>query len=106
MNFRYLSTLKSYVRNPSRPEGSIAEAYLLEECLTFCSRYLDDVETRFNKIRRNDDSGAENTTEFPIFFNPGRHIGKEENINLDAEKISKAHQYVLFNCSSTEPFIK
>jgi hypothetical protein len=23
------------------PEGSIAEGYILEECLTFCSRFLD-----------------------------------------------------------------
>ncbi|KAK1369171.1 hypothetical protein POM88_035263 [Heracleum sosnowskyi] len=37
---RYLAKLKSYVRNRSKPEGSIAEGYLAEECLTFCSRFL------------------------------------------------------------------
>ncbi|GLT91440.1 hypothetical protein SLE2022_093260 [Rubroshorea leprosula] len=35
---RELFTLKSYVRNPRYPEGSIAEGYLAQECLTFCSR--------------------------------------------------------------------
>ncbi|KAH7835951.1 hypothetical protein Vadar_031397 [Vaccinium darrowii] len=35
---RYLMTLKSYVRNRARPEGSIAEGYFVEECMTFCSR--------------------------------------------------------------------
>ncbi|XP_074346497.1 uncharacterized protein LOC141685284 [Apium graveolens] len=35
---RYLGKLKSYVRNRSKPEGSIAEGYLAEECMTFCSR--------------------------------------------------------------------
>nr|XP_051210888.1 uncharacterized protein LOC127328322 [Lolium perenne] len=35
------------------PEGSIAEAYIVDECLTFCSRYFDDVETRFNRPSRN-----------------------------------------------------
>ncbi|GJU31943.1 uncharacterized protein Tco_1175532 [Tanacetum coccineum] len=36
--------------------GSIAEGYVAEEALTFCSRYLkDDVETRFNRLGRNDD---------------------------------------------------
>ncbi|XP_059650484.1 uncharacterized protein LOC132296291 [Cornus florida] len=37
---RFLHTLKSYVRNKARPEGSIAEAYIDNECVTFCSMYL------------------------------------------------------------------
>ncbi|KAL5761833.1 hypothetical protein ACOSP7_018097 [Xanthoceras sorbifolium] len=32
--------LKGYVRNKARPEGSIAEGYLIDECLTFCSQYI------------------------------------------------------------------
>ncbi|GJS78901.1 reverse transcriptase domain-containing protein [Tanacetum coccineum] len=48
--------LKNYVRNKAKPKGSIAEGYVSEEALTFCSRYLkDDVETRFNRLGRNDD---------------------------------------------------
>ncbi|KAK5793831.1 hypothetical protein PVK06_034990 [Gossypium arboreum] len=39
----FLSKLKSYCRNKRYPEGSIAEGYLAEECMTFCSRYLEDV---------------------------------------------------------------
>ncbi|WOG86100.1 hypothetical protein DCAR_0205298 [Daucus carota subsp. sativus] len=39
---RYLAKLKSYVRNRSKPEGSIAEGYLAKECVTFCNRFLDD----------------------------------------------------------------
>ncbi|KAL8154920.1 hypothetical protein AgCh_000324 [Apium graveolens] len=35
---RYLGKLKGYVGNRSRPEGSITEGYLAEECVTFCSR--------------------------------------------------------------------
>ncbi|GJT32929.1 acidic leucine-rich nuclear phosphoprotein 32 family member A [Tanacetum coccineum] len=53
---RYMKKLKNYVRNKAKPEGSIAEGYVAEEALTFCSRYLkDDVETRFNRLGRNDD---------------------------------------------------
>ncbi|XP_074377147.1 uncharacterized protein LOC141718667 [Apium graveolens] len=37
---RYLCKLKNYVRNRSKPKGSIDECYLAEECLTFCSRFL------------------------------------------------------------------
>ncbi|WVZ81548.1 LOW QUALITY PROTEIN: hypothetical protein U9M48_028914 [Paspalum notatum var. saurae] len=35
---RRLLTLKRYVRNKARPEGSVAEAYVAEESLTFCSK--------------------------------------------------------------------
>ena len=51
----YLKRLKDYVRNAAKPEGSIVEGYVVDEALTFCSRYFDDVETRFNRADRNDD---------------------------------------------------
>jgi hypothetical protein len=50
---RRLLTCKCYVRNTARPEGSIAKAYIVDECLPFCSRYFDNVETRFNQSGRN-----------------------------------------------------
>ncbi|CAL5394420.1 unnamed protein product [Camellia sinensis] len=52
---RLLGTLKGYVANRARPEGSIAEAYIVKECLTFCSMYLGGVETVFNREERNVD---------------------------------------------------
>ena len=45
--------MKFYLRNKSHPEGSIAEWYIAEECATFCSRYLHDVETKHNREERN-----------------------------------------------------
>ena len=45
---RYLGKLKKYVRNKARPKGSIAEAYIVEEALTFWSMYLSGIETKFN----------------------------------------------------------
>ncbi|XP_026448702.1 uncharacterized protein LOC113348969 [Papaver somniferum] len=53
---RYLGTLKRYVKNKARPEGSIAEAYIINEALTFCSLYLRGIETKFNRPERNDDN--------------------------------------------------
>nr|XP_009782047.1 PREDICTED: uncharacterized protein LOC104230850 [Nicotiana sylvestris] len=50
--YRELGHFKSFVRNKAQPEGSIAEGYLAEESLTFCSRYIEDIETRFNRPRR------------------------------------------------------
>ena len=52
---RYIKKLKDYMRNTAKPEGSIVEGYVVDETLTFCSRYFDDVETRFNRPDRNDD---------------------------------------------------
>ena len=37
---RALGTYKQYVCNKARPEGSIVEAYVVNESLTFCSMYL------------------------------------------------------------------
>jgi len=52
VDYRYFSRLKSYVRNRVAPEGCIAEGYIVEECLTFCSRYMEGVETIFNRLTR------------------------------------------------------
>jgi len=45
---RYLGEMKSYVRNKAQPEGSIDEGYMAKESLTFCSRYLNEIEIVFN----------------------------------------------------------
>ena len=93
------------------PEGSIAEGYLTEECLTFCSRYLEGVETKFNRPTRNDDvlnHDIENLDmdTSSIFSLLGRHLGKGITFVLDNETRTKAHQYVLNNCEKVAPFIK
>jgi hypothetical protein len=40
---------KSLVRNRAAPEVSIAEGYLVDEMLTFCSRYLENAPTVHNR---------------------------------------------------------
>jgi len=51
---RYLRTLKGYVRNKAHPEGSIAEGYISEECMTFCSRFLEDIDTKLDRPTRHE----------------------------------------------------
>ncbi|KAL6508939.1 hypothetical protein OROHE_021498 [Orobanche hederae] len=41
---RYLKILKDYVMNRSRPEGCIAERYLIEEAIEFWSEFIPNVE--------------------------------------------------------------
>ncbi|XP_040369295.1 uncharacterized protein LOC121051221 [Rosa chinensis] len=54
---RYLLTLKEYVWNRACPEALMAKGYLMEECMNFCTQYLNDVESKFNRPARkkNDD---------------------------------------------------
>ena len=62
--------LKSYVRNKAQPEGSIAEGYLAEEVLTFCSQYMEGMKTRTNRPSRVDDSFNTNISELNTIFPP------------------------------------
>ena len=88
---RYLLTLKRYVRNKSKPEGSIAEGYLADESLTFCSRYLQNVDTRLTREERNYD---------------GTPIGVARKCRLERITLEQAHRHVLFNYDIIDPYIR
>ncbi|XP_021749410.1 uncharacterized protein LOC110715147 [Chenopodium quinoa] len=94
---RYLAHLKLNVANKAQPEGSIAEGYLLEETIRFCSRYLEGVKTVFNKPKRIDDD-CPNSGKY-LCNSGGRVIGKEVNFRLDGKSLKQAHRYVLLHHS-------
>lgn len=100
--------LKSYVRNKACPEGSIAEGYIIEETLTFASRYLgDDVETSLNRPSRQVECHPTVVEKgFEIFANTCRPIGAGVNTKLQPLEFFQAHTYVLFNCEAIRPYIK
>lgn len=50
---RYLARLKGYVRNRSKPEGCMDEGYFVEECLTFCLRFLSDEAKKKTEEQKN-----------------------------------------------------
>ena len=104
--FRFLSKLKSYYRNKRYPEGSIAEGYLAEECMTFCSRYLEDVEIRLNRPNRNAGLTDHNLADTYLFQSFGELIGKVEIAELDHLSWVQAHRYVLFHHDLLEPLRK
>ena len=107
---RYMYRLKSYVRNKSRPEGSIAEAYLVEECLTFCSRYLHDgVQTRLNRMsRNNDECYSSEVPDSNIFSKKGQPIGGKNGtiFYLDDKSRAQSHRYILINCDEVQQYIR
>nr|XP_023893433.1 uncharacterized protein LOC112005415 [Quercus suber] len=86
---RYLSRLKSYVRNRAAPEGSIADGYYMEECLTFCARYMEGVETIFNRPTR-------------LIEGSTGPVLSMELMNIE---LSQAHRYILFSSKEITKFI-
>ncbi|KAL0311558.1 UNVERIFIED_CONTAM: hypothetical protein Sangu_2450500 [Sesamum angustifolium] len=71
---RKLGVFKRYVRNKARPEACIAEQYIDNECLTFCSMYLHNVETRFSRMERELRYG-EQLGNLSVFACKGRPFG-------------------------------
>jgi hypothetical protein len=108
---RYLCKLKSYVRNRAHPEGSIAEGYLAEEALTFCSRYLHkNVETRLNRSSRNyDNSDSCEVVSNDYFSSIGRPLGGKQNgklFSIDSRSKAIAHRYIMFNIDDIQAYIR
>ncbi|XP_057451940.1 uncharacterized protein LOC130743729 [Lotus japonicus] len=87
---RFLRVLKSYVRNKARPEGSIAEGYVSEECMTFCARYLTDMDSRLNRPDRYMDY-ASNESVLRL-----QQLG-DERISKQLEILSKGPDFRVFN---------
>ncbi|KAK2409707.1 hypothetical protein QL285_045121 [Trifolium repens] len=94
---RSLGHLKSYVRNKAAPEGCIAEGYIVEECLTFCSRYLEDGDNGVS-------SSSESTILLKLFPTLGKPIGVTKIFSLPNLEMIQAHRYVLANCELVDPF--
>ncbi len=88
IQYRCLRRYKGYVRNKAAPEGSIAEGYVAEELLTFCSRYLESSQTVFNRPLRN----------------PNYARGEVKSVSLDEKSWVQAHRYILFNSDDFIPF--
>ncbi|CAA7023826.1 unnamed protein product [Microthlaspi erraticum] len=103
---RMLGHLKTYVRNRAKPEGSICEQFIAEECLTFSSMYLEVIETRFNRVERVDDRGDPivehslgSNSQIPLIFpSVGRFVGASTMDTLSYLEWQQAHRYILFNC--------
>ncbi|KAH1091801.1 hypothetical protein J1N35_019058 [Gossypium stocksii] len=102
----FLWKLKSYCHNKRYLEGPIAEGYLAEECMTFYSRYLEDVETRLNRPSRNVGHTDHNLIETYLFRSYGEPTGKVKITHLDDRSWVQAHRYVLFHHDSIEPLQK
>ena len=103
---RYIGKLKSFVHTTSHPEGSIAEGYIFDENLTFCSRYLSDCNTKFNRAPRHDDNyNPEQTpSSEPYLRIIGRPLSAHAAVSLDFNTWTQAHRCVLNSYPKIEEF--
>ena len=91
---RYMSVLKKFVRNRSRPEGCIAKGYGTEEVIEFCVDFIDDL----------------NPIGVPMSRHEGRLkgkgiLGKKSNMHIPESEIRKANFTVLQNSSLVAPYM-
>ena len=102
---RRLLTCKRYVRNTARPEGSIAEAYVIDECLAFCSRYFGDVETRWNRPGRNRERSDSQSGDVSVFNHGVNCLGASQYLEA-GDEYDKMVWFVLSNCAEVLPYIE
>ncbi|XP_075514169.1 uncharacterized protein LOC142549218 isoform X3 [Primulina tabacum] len=95
---RFMKTLKGFVKNRARPEGCIAECYLAEERMIFCSAYIKKASIIGVRSNRNDD--LENG------LVEGRSISKGKEKILEDHVLQAAHRYVLFNTAEVKPYLQ
>ncbi|KAK6123870.1 hypothetical protein DH2020_042384 [Rehmannia glutinosa] len=108
---RYLRKLKNNVKNKAKVEGSISNAYLVEEASSFCSYYFEDhVSTKHRNVPRNYDGRGDIVNDheenISVFKHQGRAFGKEKTRYMTDNEYKAAHIYVLLNCSEVNPYIE
>jgi len=103
---RRLHKFKSSIHNRGQQEGSMAENYLIDECMTLCSKYLYSIETKFNRLDRNDDRDVGVKKKLSVFSHIGRPLGLGKVCNLDSSDGDRAHLHVLMNCKQISSFFR
>ncbi|CAL2255581.1 unnamed protein product [Prunus armeniaca] len=89
---RYMKVLKGYVQNRTRPEGYIAERYIAEEAVEFCTEHLSDVST--------------------VGVPSSQKMGVSKPLSgctvsvVDQDLLNQAHLYVLENTEEVLPYVE
>jgi hypothetical protein len=93
---RYMKTLKNYVRNTARPEASMAEGYVKDECIGFITEYLQ----RFAVIERRIWDAKEEYGDAEEVLEGGGKAYIMSTVLRDA-----AHKYALRNTEVIQPWL-
>jgi len=80
---RYMKVLKGYTKNQHQPEASIVERYVAEECIEFCSQYIEGGKAvGLPETRHGQTIGGKGTRGFNV-------------VTMTRHEVSQAHLYVL-----------
>jgi hypothetical protein len=88
---RFNKILKSYVRNRFYPEGCIAEGYLKEESIEFCTEFYSE-SSRTAGLRKDEDNNS-------------GPIGGVTMKSVPEKERDEAHLTVLLNNTEVEPYV-
>ncbi|BBH05146.1 hypothetical protein Prudu_016453 [Prunus dulcis] len=91
------------VRNRAKPEGSIVEAWVQYESLTFCGMYLQDVETAFNRPQNND--GGMRKEKLSVFAKAHALWRSWTRESFSRNDMEVAHWFVLNNCDEIMAYL-
>jgi hypothetical protein len=97
------------VKNKARVEGSICNAYLVEESSTFFSYYFGpDVETRHTNVHRNEEFSTQGEEEhlLSVCNIRGSSLGSIQTRFLNGAELRVATNYILLNCEEVQPYIQ
>ncbi|KAI5312760.1 hypothetical protein L3X38_041934 [Prunus dulcis] len=89
---RYMKVLKGHVQNRTRPEGCIAERYIAEEAVEFCTEHLSDVST----------VGVPSSQKMGV----SKALSSCTLSLADRDLLNQAHLYVLENTEEVLPYIE
>ena len=95
---RFMKVIKNSVRNRYRPEGCIAESYLIEEAIEFCSDFLSGVDP----VRL----GTRKSQDHLDTSNIGRPLSMGVPFRPEQELLRQAHRYVLENTIDVQPYME
>ena len=108
-SFRGIGKLRKKVRNKSRVEGSIAEAYLIDEATNFFSLYFkSNVHSVRNRPPRYDDGAItfQPTCDLEMFQHLGRCMSFRGLYDLTTQEYNTAFMYILTNLEEMDDFFK
>nr|KAJ0227133.1 hypothetical protein LSAT_V11C100036560 [Lactuca sativa] len=103
--------IQYHVKQKSRVEGSIVNAYLLHETSICCSHYFETgIPTCKKKLPQNDDGGGDEHPDddketLDIFSYPSHHYGNFKTTILSDEEFHASPTYILLNEDEVKHYI-
>ena len=80
---------------------------MVNEALTFCSKYLKGVETKSNRLEGNPDLSEDlGRAQLSVFKSIGRLIGKASTVRLEEKQRNVAEWYILNNCEEVQLYLE